>query len=318
MPRRPRFHTPSACFHVMLRGNEGNQIFFSDEDRIRLCLLIQQGVERFGHRIEAFCFMTNHIHLAIRVADVTISKIMHHLSFRYTQYINRRYKRTGHLFQGRFKSVLVDETKYLKELVRYIHLNPVRANIASDPLSYAWSSHKAYMGIEEIFWLSKSVVLQSFHPNHDDAKLNYEKYVLKGIGIETAFDFKAGCIYGILGDDEFVKSTTKGLSTNQDFKIDINDLFLKVSEFYSLSKSDLCSPGKQSKPSEARAVLSILVKESNNFTLESLGKILNRDPSGLAKLANRLQEKSSHCISLQNTLKTLRAYISTKMSECPA
>jgi REP element-mobilizing transposase RayT len=278
-------------------------------------------VERFGHKLEAFCFMTNHIHLAIRVADITISKIMHHLSFRYTQYINRRYKRIGHLFQGRFKSILVDETKYLKELIRYIHLNPIRANITSDPLRYEWSSHKVYMGIEEILWLSKSDVLQSFHPNHDDAKLNYEKYVLKGIGIETDFDFKAGCIYGILGDDEFIKSTALVLSENQNFKIDINDILLKVCELYSLSKSDICSSGKQPRPSEARAVLSLLVKESNNLTLESLGMILKRDPSGLAKLANRLQEKSNHCVSLQNTLKTLRDYIITNsrgMSECPA
>lgn len=98
MARRPRFHLPTATYHVMLRGNDRQPIFFSDHDKSRMCLLIQQGVERFGHSIDAFCFMSNHIHLAVRVADTSISKIIQHLAFRYTQYINRTYKRVGHLF----------------------------------------------------------------------------------------------------------------------------------------------------------------------------------------------------------------------------
>lgn len=107
MARRPRFHTPTATYHIMLRGNDGQAIFFSEGDKVRMCLLMQQGVERFGHSIEAFCFMSNHIHLAVRVAEISISRIVHHLAFRYTRYINRLYERVGHLFQGRFKSVLV-------------------------------------------------------------------------------------------------------------------------------------------------------------------------------------------------------------------
>lgn len=130
----------------MLRGNDGQPIFFSEADKSRMCLLLQQGVERFGHSIEAFCFMSNHIHLAVRVSENSISRIIHHLAFRFTRYINRHYKRVGHLFQGRFKSVLVDDDDYLKELIRYIHLNPVRAGGVADPQYYVWSSHRAYMG----------------------------------------------------------------------------------------------------------------------------------------------------------------------------
>jgi REP element-mobilizing transposase RayT len=89
MARRQRFHAPTSTYHVMLRGNDGQPIFFSEEDKSRLCLLMQQGIERFGHSIEAFCFMSNHIHLAVRVADISISRIMQHLSFRYTRYITR-------------------------------------------------------------------------------------------------------------------------------------------------------------------------------------------------------------------------------------
>ena len=115
MALRRRYHYPGATYHVMLRGNDGQPIFFSDDDRCRLCLLIQEGCERYGHRILSYCFMTNHIHLAIQVDQVNLSRFMQNISFRYTRYVNWKMKRIGHLFQGRFKSVLVDSGYYLKE-----------------------------------------------------------------------------------------------------------------------------------------------------------------------------------------------------------
>jgi len=120
----------------MLRGNGGQDIFFAPEDRHRLFFLIQEGIERFGHRIHAFCLMDNHIHLAIQVADIPLSKIMQNLSFRYARWINSRYQRMGHLFQGRYKSLLVEEESYLLELVRYIHLNPVRSGLVTRAEDY--------------------------------------------------------------------------------------------------------------------------------------------------------------------------------------
>ena len=162
MARRIRFQTPASTYHVMLRGNDGQPIFFSEGDKVKLCLFIQQGVERFDHTIEAFCFMSNHIHLALRVFDTSISRIVHHLAFRFAQFVNRKYKRIGHLFQGRFKSILVDDATYLKELIRYIHLNPVRAGMVTDPRDYLWSSHNAYIGLGEFVWLSKERACKGF------------------------------------------------------------------------------------------------------------------------------------------------------------
>ena len=120
----------------MLRGNGGERIFFNDQDRWRMCLLIQEGDERYVHRLLGYCFMTNHIHLAIQVRQVKLSRIMQNLAFRYARYLNRKHKRIGHVFQGRFKSILVDSDRYLKELVRYIHLNPVRAGMVNLPEEY--------------------------------------------------------------------------------------------------------------------------------------------------------------------------------------
>ena len=100
MARRRRYHLPGATYHVMLRGNGGERIFFDDQDRCRMCLLIQEGVERYGHSLLGYCFMTNHIHLAIQVGQVKLSRIMQNLAFRYARYLNRKHKRIGHVFQG--------------------------------------------------------------------------------------------------------------------------------------------------------------------------------------------------------------------------
>lgn len=136
MVRKPRIHIVGSLYHVILQGNGGEAIFFNEDDRDQFYLLVQEGIERFGHRINGFYCMTNHVHLAIQVGDIPLSKIMQNLSFRYTRRINQREKRVGHLFQGRYKAILVDGDSYLLELVRYIHLNPVRAGMVSEPIEY--------------------------------------------------------------------------------------------------------------------------------------------------------------------------------------
>ena len=299
----------------MLRGNDGQQIFFSEGDKARLCLLLQQGVERFNHSIEAFCFMSNHIHLAIRVADISISRIMHHLAFRYSRYINRVYKRNGHLFQGRFKSILVDEEMYLKELVRYIHLNPVRAGIISDPQNYLWSSHRAYMDVDEFIWVSKDHVLKKFHHDKKNAIRNYEKYVLKGIGIESELDFKTGCANGMLGDQVFIDDVLTMVQLRENRKIELPELIAKVCDLHNITQDELCMPGKHAKQSQIRALLALLIREIDNLSLESLGQFLGRDPSGLSKLADRLEIKSSKDASIAKNILEMRQWLTLSSRE---
>lgn len=306
MARRHRLHLPSSTYHVMLRGNDGQPIFFTECDRSRLCLLMQQGVERFGHQIEAFCFMSNHIHIALRVSEISISRIMQHLAFRYARYINWQYKRVGHLFQGRFKSVLVDDEEYLKELVRYIHLNPVRAGIVSNPLEYIWSSHRAYLEQEQIVWLSKDRVLNKFHINKKDAISNYEKYVLNEIGLETQNDFKWGCASGVLGETEFIEKILEKNYLKPRLKIELMEIVAKVCELNNITVEELKMPGKHQKSSQARALLAFLVRQIDNLSFENLGEFLGRDPSGLTKLANRLEIKMINDAAIAKNVLKLR------------
>ncbi len=311
MARRQRFHSPHTTYHVMLRGNDGQPIFFSEGDKSRMCLLLQQGVGRFKHKIEAFCFMSNHIHLAVRVTDISISKIVHHLAFCYTQYINRLYNRVGHLFQGRFKSVIVEDEIYLKELIRYIHLNPVRAGITFDPLNYSWSSHRAYMELDHFVWLSKDRVLEKFDKTKEHAINYYEQYILKGVGVQLELDFKTGNIKGILGESEFVDEVLTIAHLEKPNQIEFKDLIKNVCEFYNLAESDLCASGKNPKHSRARAVLACLTRENHNCSLEALGQFLKRHPSGLTKLANRLDMKSIEKTDIAKELQEIRQKLLT-------
>ena len=108
MARKPRLHVPGGLYHVMLRGNGGADIFFSKADRKRFYALLEEGGQRFGTRLHGFCLMTNHVHLVLQAGEAPLSRPMQNLAFRYTRHVNARRKRVGHLFQGRYKALLVD------------------------------------------------------------------------------------------------------------------------------------------------------------------------------------------------------------------
>ncbi len=330
MARRKRFHSQRATYHVMLRGNDGQHIFFCEADRVRLCLLMQEGVERFGHRIHAFCFMSNHIHLAIQVSEASISRIIQHLAFRYTRYINRSQRRIGHLFQGRFKSILVQGDLYMKELVRYIHLNPVRSGMVDLPDKYVWSSHNAYMQETAFIWLEQSRVLHCFGDTPGKAVQKYGEYILKGIGKEPEFDFKSGDIEGILGTKEFAEDVIRQNSQTTKQKITLAELTFEVCKKYRLSEQELCMPGKHPMNSRARAVLALLVRETEGVSIEGLARFLKREASGVSKLAIRLEKNLRETDPVACEIQELRNLffcpenrgfakaINSGMSECQA
>ncbi len=153
MARKSRLHFPGAVYHVSLHGNGKQQIFLDDTDRTRFLLLMQEGIEKFGHRIYAYCLLPTRLHLVITVDEVPLSRIMQQLGFRYTRWFNDWHRHAGHLFQGRYKAILLDPEPYLLDLVRQLHLLPVREGLESDPMQYPWSSHRAYCGREMVIWL---------------------------------------------------------------------------------------------------------------------------------------------------------------------
>ena len=310
MARRDRIHLPTATYHIIHRGNGGQQIFFSDEDRNRMCILLQDGVERFDHRIHSFCFMTNHIHLAIQVANDSISRIIQNVAFRYASYINKKQKKVGHLFQGRFKSILVVGDLYLRELVRYIHLNPVRAGIVKHPEEYLWSSHRAYIQDDKFSWLTCNYVLGKFDGTVNEAISNYNRYILEGIGEQSNLNFESGSRNGVLGNEESIDELFDKIDVQYKQEIELSDLMAKICKRYGISENALCRIGKNRLASHARAVLALLVRESENLSFEDLAHFLNRDSSGLSKLARRIEDKCLKSKTVEAEINDLRSKIS--------
>ena len=140
MARKPRVHFTGALYHVMSRGNQGQAIFKSDQDRQRYLDFLKDGQKRFGYRLYAYVLMGNHVHHLIEIGQTPLSKVMQNILFRYTRYWNRRYKKTGHLFQGRYKAILCDKDSYLLELIRYLHLNPVNSGNSGDSIQQSRNS----------------------------------------------------------------------------------------------------------------------------------------------------------------------------------
>ena len=147
---------------MMLRGKDGQDVFFSEKGRGEMYRLLAERTARFEYRVHAYCLTTNHLHFAVEVGRMPLSRGMQNLTFLYTRWINQRKKRMGHLFQGRYKARLLDRDAYLLELVRYIHLNPVRAGLVEEPVDYPWSGHRAYLGKEQVPWLSADWALSQF------------------------------------------------------------------------------------------------------------------------------------------------------------
>jgi REP element-mobilizing transposase RayT len=296
MARKQRIHYPGALYHVILRGNALQDIFFDDGDRSRFFLLLQEGIEKFGFRIHAYCLMTNHVHLAVQVGAMPLSRIMQNLSLRYTIWNNRRLNRSGHLFQGRYKAVLVDADSFLLELVAYIHLNPVRAGMAATPENHPWSSHRAYLGEETIPWLTTEQVLSMFGSHHDKATKLFADFVGErlGDGHRDEFHRGGGIDSRLLGEERFVDEVMERARMRRGLKPTVGEILETVKAICTIDDEVLCSRQRGRSIIEARTLAAWAVSEFSDGTISEVGRIFGRDVSTLSACIKRLTVKASH------------------------
>ena len=154
MARPLRIEFPGAVYHVTARGDRREPIFVDDDDRHALLEVVAQALSRFDAEALSYCLMGNHYHFVLHTRQGNLSLLMRHINGVYTQAFNRRHKKVGHLFQGRFKAILVDRDAYLLEVCRYVDLNPVRARMVRKPGAWAWSSYRAHVGLAPVpAWL---------------------------------------------------------------------------------------------------------------------------------------------------------------------
>ena len=210
MARALRIEYPGAFYHVTSRGNERRDIFLSGSDRERFLSYLDSAAVRYDARIHVYCLMSNHYHLLVETPQGNLARIMKHVNGAYTTYFNVKRQRAGHLFQGRYKAVLVDKDEYAKELSRYIHLNPVRAGIAGKPGQHPWSSYRCYVGQAPApEWLHREFILSLFGSDGEMASMRYRDFVEGEPGKEHANPFEKVTASTLLGSESFVKWVQK-------------------------------------------------------------------------------------------------------------
>ena len=204
MARPLRLEYPGALYHVTSRGNAGQKLYRNDKDRLYFLELLGGIVERLHWLCHAYCLMDNHYHLVIETPQGNLAKGMRQINGIYTQRCNWKYKKTGHVFQGRYKAIIVDKDSYLLELCRYVVLNPIRARMREKPEEWKWSSYGATAGLAETdSFLTTDWLLSQFSEKKKRAQSLYQRFVLQGIDGTSPWNDLKGQIF--LGDKRFIE-----------------------------------------------------------------------------------------------------------------
>ncbi len=247
MSRPLRIEIEGAFYHITARGNEKRPIFLVERDFTRFLGRLEGIHERYGVLIHSYVLMTNHYHLLLETPRGHLSAALHDLNTAYTNYFNRRHDRVGHLFEGRYRSILVDKDNYLLELSRYIHLNPVRARLVKEPETYRWSSYSSYLSPKSSpEWLRSEDVLGQLDNHLAKGRRKYRQFVEEGLRKEIRDPLKEVNAGIALGGERFweeVKKRLEGLGGGSEFpelrevrrRTDVRMIVEKVASFYGVS-----------------------------------------------------------------------------------
>jgi len=294
MGRKPRIEYPGAFYHAYARGNRRLSIFKDDGDRKRFLQKLGEYKERYRFSLYAYTLMHNHFHLLLETGEIALSRIMQVLLQSYTLWYNRKYRVVGHLFQARYKAILCDRDAYLLALVRYLHLNCVRAGIVSNPLNYKWSSHRAYLGLDDSDLVNTDFVLSQFAKNRERAVKLYRDFVLEWKDVGNLAVFYQVVDQRILGEDDFVikvKSRIAEELRSEDTIVKsktLDSVAKAVGRVMRVSLSDLQSHKRGKKIGKARGLFVRLCDLYVRERRREIARFLKREPGSLARVERNL------------------------------
>ncbi|MGD8774034.1 MAG: transposase [Syntrophobacterales bacterium] len=320
MPRQARIDAPGALHHIIIRGIEKRAIFQDDQDRDNFLERLGRILTETSTPCYAWTLMYNHVHLLLRTGVVPIATVMRRLLTGYAQQFNRRHNRHGQLFQNRYKSFLCEEDPYLLELVRYIHLNPLRAGIVKELKelnSYHYSGHAVLMGTAKHSWHDIDYVLRYFGPTKRRARKEYTSFVAEGIEQGRRPDLVGGGLLRsvggwsslkanrrkgirikgderILGSSEFVEEVLKVANEElerrtrfQSQGLNYDALVSRVANYYGIELNKLMTKSKVPAITRARSVLCYLAVRKLGLNGNEVALKLNISPSAVSKATRR-------------------------------
>ena len=323
MPRRSRIDATGALHHVIARGITRQKIFIDDTDRNRFLDRLGAILLETEARCYAWALIPNHFHLLLRTGSVPLSTVMRRLLTSYAVFFNRRHTRWGHLFQNRYRSILCQKENYLLELVRYIHLNPLRAGLVSglEALDhYQFAGHSVLLGLHGNDWQDTGAVLQRFGRRLFDARRRYHRFIEQGVALGKRPELTGGglvrssggwtalkkmretgvAVKGderILGDSDFVRQTLKHANEQLErrYKVrsqgfDIDRLAERVADLMGIPAQQVLAVGKKRQTVRARSLLCYWAVHECGITMTSLAKRLEISVTTVSKSVTRGKE----------------------------
>lgn len=324
MPRSARLDIPHILHHVMARGIEGRDIFRDEKDREVFLQRLSELITKGKAQLFAWSLMSNHFHILLRPCEMSLSTIMRRLLTGYAVWSNKHYNRKGHFFQNRYKSIIVEEDPYFLELVRYIHLNPVRAGIVnriSDLDRYPYTGHSVILGYRVFTCQDVEWVLKRFGPRADMARFNYRDFVGEGFNQGLRKDLRGGGglrKHGyridigqgfkkesearderILGSESFVKEVLKSniLLKGETERIDIEVIINEICKNLEISRRQLFSRSRGRRISQARRLFLLRAYDEAGESMASLARLCGMSHTSVREAIEKARLELSQQIS---------------------
>ncbi len=323
MARPPRIEYKGAFYHITSRGNERRRIYYTRSDYEKFKEYLKEAQDKYGYLLHCYVLMNNHYHLLVETPDANLSKMMHYINGSYTNYINIKRKRSGHLFQGRYKAIVIDQDSYLLELSRYIHLNPVRARMVDKPEEHPFGSYRSYILGKKDNLVYRDRIWGMISEKRPDAAKGYRNFVNRGIGLKLENPLRD--VYGgvVLGKAGFVKEVLSRLKDEDFQKEEIsNRRFLKaeygegeilqaVCEYFNVTRQQaLKSSREKMKRREFRNIAIYLIKKYTGITNSQLGELFGGiSYSAVAKAHQRFEARLKKDNKLRRTVNAVMSNV---------
>lgn len=289
MARRPRQHVENGIYHVTMRGNHRQRIFHCPRDYELLDGIVSEALVRTAASVHAYCWMTNHIHLIVQVGATPLGVTMQRVCTKFARIVQSRLSTTGHLFERRYFSQLVDVDAYLLQAIRYVHLNPVLAGLASSPDQYPWSSHADYLGHQSRAWVHTSFALRILHPHESRARAIYRCFVQEGLsGVDPNAPLPEWRAREIEDDeeDERIRGQDSGLLTPRASK-SLAQITASVCNELGVTPQQLSCPSHARRLAAARAEVGLRAVNQGVASLSDVARRFNRSVAALSRCVER-------------------------------
>lgn len=305
MARPTRIDFPGALFHVIARGNQRRRNFRDPADYAKYEALLERYQHQFGFSLYAYVLMPNHVHLLLETGKVPLARVMQGVQQSYTAYFNKRYRLSGHCFQGRYKGILCNQDAYLLTLVRYLHLNPLRAGLVRRLGEWRWSSHRAYLNVSRPGWVAVDPVLSQFARNRAQARIAYQRFMAEGVGEGHRTDLYEAIEQRYLGDEAFIAATERKAKIRPDrprLRLTLEDCIRVTCEVMSVRPPALQTPYRGRNLTTVRTIVAYMGKELAGITYVETARALRRAPVTLSLQVQRLRKRLEANPALAHTV----------------